>query len=106
MLNIETPAAKGRDPETSHLAAEAITKSGARQAQIVRVVDMVHKSNGMTSRELASEHGEDRYMVARRLSEAETAQEVEKGPARICAIGKRQAVTWWVKGSAPAVSVG
>jgi len=103
MLNIQTPAAKSRDPETSHLAAEVITKSGARQAQIVRVVAMVHKTNGMTSRELADHHKEDRYMVARRLSEAETAQEVEKGQPRTCAIGNCKAVTWWVKGSAPAV---
>lgn len=102
MLNIETPAAKRGDPETSHLAADAVTKSGARQKQIERVVAMVHKTNGMTSRELADHHKEDRYMVARRLSEAETAQEVEKGPVRICAIGKCKAVTWWAKGSAPA----
>ncbi|WP_198666664.1 hypothetical protein [Marinomonas shanghaiensis] len=101
MLNIETPAAKAGDPETSHLAAEAITKSGARQKQMERVVAMVQKTSGLTSRELASKHGEDRYMVGRRLSEAETAQEVEKGPVRICEIGKCKAVTWWVRGTAP-----
>ena len=101
MLNIQTQAARSRDPETSHLAADAVTKSGARQAQIVRVVAMVQETNGLTSRELASKHGEDRYMVGRRMSEAETAQEVEKGPVRICEIGKCKAVTWWVKGTAP-----
>ncbi|MBJ7555413.1 hypothetical protein [Marinomonas spartinae] len=103
MMNIQTPSAKAGDPETSYLAADAVTKSGARQAQIERVVAMVHKTNGLTSRELASKHGEDRYMVARRMSEAETAQEVEKGPVRICEIGKCKAVTWWVKGSVPKV---
>jgi lipopolysaccharide biosynthesis protein len=103
MLNVQTQAARSRDPETSHLAAEAITKSGARQKQIERVVAMVHKTDGMTSRELADHHKEDRYMVARRLSEAETAQEVEKGQPRTCAIGNCKAVTWWVKGKAPAV---
>ncbi|QUX98180.1 MarR family transcriptional regulator [Marinomonas sp. CT5] len=79
-MNIQTPAAKAGDPETSHLAAEAVTKSGVRQKQIERVVAMVQETNGLTSRELASKHGEDRYMVGRRMSEAETAQEVEKGP--------------------------
>lgn len=101
MLNIQTQAARSRDPETSHLAAEAVTKSGARQAQIVRVVAMVQETNGLTSRELADHHKEDRYMVGRRMSEAETAQEVEKGPVRICAIGNCKAVTWWQKGTAP-----
>lgn len=103
MLNIQTPAAKSGDPETSHLAADAITRSGARQKQIERVVTMVQETNGLTSRELADHHNEDRHMVGRRMSEAETAQEVEKGPVRICAIGKCKAVTWWAKGSAPAV---
>jgi hypothetical protein len=103
MLNVQTQAARSRDPETSHLAADEITKSGARQKQVERVVAMVHKTDGMTSRELADHHKEDRYMVARRLSEAETAQEVEKGQPRTCAIGKCKAVTWWVKGKAPAV---
>ncbi len=103
MMNVQTPAAKSGDPETSHLAADAVTKSGARQAQVVRVVAMVQETNGLTSRELASKHGEDRYMVGRRMSEAETAREVERGPVRICAIGKCKAVTWWVKGTAPAV---
>ena len=103
MMNIQTPAAKKGDPETSHLAADAVTKSGARQAQIVRVVAMVQETNGLTSRELAHHHKEDRYMVARRMSEAETAREVEKGPVRICEYGKCKAVTWWEKGTAPAV---
>ncbi|SBS29043.1 hypothetical protein MSP8886_01414 [Marinomonas spartinae] len=103
MMNIQTQAARSRDPETSHLAADAINKSGARQKQIERVVAMIQETNGLTSRELASKHGEDRYMVARRMSEAETAQEVEKGPIRICSIGKCKAVTWWVKGSSPKV---
>ena len=101
MMNIQTPAAKKGDPETSHLAADAITRSGARQKQIERVVAMDQETNGLTSRELADHHKEDRYMVARRTSEAETAQEVEKGPVRICAIGKCKAVTWWEKGTAP-----
>jgi len=101
MLNIQTPAARRNDIESSYVAASEITKSGARQAQIEQVVSMVQKTNGMTSRELSVLHGADRYMVGRRMSEAEVAQEVEKGPIRICAQGNRKAVTWWVKGTAP-----
>ena len=97
MLNIQTPAARSGDPESSHAAADEVTKSGARQYQMALVVDLVHKTNGKTSRELAALHDQDRYMVARRLSEAETAGEVMKGDIRICEIGKRKAVTWWVK---------
>ncbi|MBJ7539874.1 hypothetical protein [Marinomonas transparens] len=100
MLNVQTPAARSCDPETSHAAADEITQSGARQKQMARVVAMVHETNGLTSRELAHRHGVDRHMVGRRLSEAETAQEVEKGPARTCAVGGRSSVTWWVKGLA------
>jgi hypothetical protein len=101
MLTIQTPAARRNDIESSYAAASEITKSGARQAQIEQVVAMVQRTNGMTSRELSVLHGADRHMIGRRLSEAETAQEIEKGPIRICAQGNRKAVTWWVKGMAP-----
>lgn len=101
MLNVQTPAARRNDIESSYAAASEITKSGVRRAQMDRVVAMVKSTNGMTSRELSVLHGADRYMIGRRLSEAETAQEIEKGPIRICAQGDRKAVTWWVKGMVP-----
>lgn len=97
MLDIQTPAARSNDPESSHAAADEVTKSGVRHCQMALVVDLVHKTNGKTSRELASVHNQDRHMVARRLSEAETAGEVIKGNSRVCMIGHRKAVTWWVK---------
>lgn len=90
-----TPAARRSDPESSHLAAEAITGNGARARQQQQVWGGVLMFPGLTSRELAEKMGADRYMVARRLPELETANRIHKGGSRLCGIGKRLAVTWW-----------
>ena len=93
-MTVATPAARTTDPHTSHLAAEEITASGARQQQIGVAIAAVRAHPGHTSMELANLTGHDRYMLARRLPDAETARAVSKGEARTCTISGRKAVTW------------
>lgn len=93
-MRVETPAARASDPETSHLAAEEVTASGVRQQQIGLAIAAVRAHPDRTSMELSVVTGHDRYMLARRLPDAETAQAVRKGPARTCTVSGRKAVTW------------
>ena len=43
-MRIETQAARNTDPETSHMAAEAITKSGARMIDVTKVYEFVFRA--------------------------------------------------------------
>lgn len=95
MRTVHTPAARATDPATSHLAAEAITASGARDAQQQLAAEVVQKHPGHTSNELAGFCDLDRYALARRLPECATAGAVRRGPARLCRVSGRSAVTWW-----------
>ncbi len=86
--------ARASDPESSHLAGAGIEQSGIAGAQRSIVLAAVMLRQGLTSKELASQSGLDRYMVARRLPEL---KRVKKGDMRICSISKRLCVTWWMK---------
>jgi hypothetical protein len=92
---VRTPAARASDPITSHLAAQEVTASGARDAQIALVIRAVRQHPGQTSRELALVARLDRYMVARRLPEAVTAGAIRRGVASECSVARRKALTWW-----------
>lgn len=95
MRTIATPAARSTDPATSHHAADAVTASGVRAFQQSIAAATVARFPGCTSMELASKAKLDRYMLARRLPECETANAVRRGEARECAVSGRQAITWW-----------
>jgi hypothetical protein len=99
MMRIETPAARSTDPVTSHLAAEAITKSGERQRQIDIIAAFVRENPGLTSKEIAvamDREGIDRYTTGRRLPDAEGIY-VKRGAARRCTASKGMplCITWW-----------
>lgn len=98
MLNVQTPIARGSDPETSHQAAAFVTTTGARAHQQHQAAAAVRAFPGKTSFELAMATDLDRYTLARRLPECETAQSVVRGAARTCTITGRQALTWWPVG--------
>lgn len=85
--------ARATDPETSRLAADEITRSGARDAQAAEVLRRLREHPGSTSMELAG-LGLDRYAIARRLPELERLGLVRRGDARTCQTG-RLALTWW-----------
>lgn len=87
------------DPATSAQAAAALVRSGAHGAQCQQVLEALRqmvRTHGMavTSAELARVSDLDRHMVAKRLSDLRRAGLVEQGPARLCAVGRRNAVTW------------
>lgn len=94
--DVRTPAARATDPETSHLAAEIMTKSGVRAHQQRQVLSALREWPGRTSAELASNAGMDRYAVARRLPEL-VPLFAFRGGSRACAVSGRPAVTWWPK---------
>lgn len=95
MIDVQTPAFRATDPETSELAAIEITASGERKRQQDATAEAVRKHPGKTSHELAQVTGLNRYALARRLPECVTGKEVVKGAARTCAVSGRKAVTWW-----------
>lgn len=101
-IRVETPAARRTDPESSHLAAEHITKSGARSDQQNKAVEAVKQFPGHTSHELATltcgkrNVIDWRYALARRLPECQTAGRVRKGPMRACSVTGRKAHVWEV----------
>lgn len=101
MIDVRTQAARSTDPATSHEAADFITRDGSRARQQNRAVEIVRSKPGHTSNELADLCGLDRYMLARRLPECESAGAVHKGAPRVCKISGRKAVTWH-PGMAPA----
>lgn len=61
--------ARRTDPMSSHRAARAIVKSGARKRQADAVLEALRCYDGSTTRELAELAGLDRYMVGRRMPE-------------------------------------
>lgn len=88
-----SPIARLTDPETSHLSAEEITKSGERARQQHAVLVLVKKYPSHTSMEL-SRSGIDRHTIARRLPELESAGLVCRGQRRCCGVTGKMALTW------------
>lgn len=94
-LLADTPVARRTDPDTSKLAAIAITESGDRAAQQKHILALVESSPGLTSAELAHKFHLDRYIPARRLPELRKAGLVVNGEKRICRRTRSKAMTWF-----------
>ena len=90
------PAARRSDPESSHQASDAITRSGQRGQQIGMAIDAVRMHPGSTSYELALATDIDRYVMARRLPDALKVGAVVKGEQRTCDVTGHLALTWWI----------
>jgi hypothetical protein len=99
-VNIQTPAARSTDPNSSHDAERHINQSGVRARQQNMAAQAVKIYAGMTSLEIAEKATLCRYMLARRLPECETAGQVYRGQERRCRVSGRMAGTWWPIGSA------
>lgn len=90
------PATHRNDPPAAH-AAEAFVNQGPRQAQQIRVYDLVQRNPGCTARELAEiDGGLDRYQVQRRLSDL-FPEYLTRGPKRECNAGGRPASVWYAR---------
>ena len=96
------PAARQRDPEPSHVAAEKITESGARQTHCERILQAVRDLakegwKGVTGKEIAAKCGLDFVAVMRRLNDLRNSGELVKGAERVCRVdGKTSLTTWWM----------
>jgi len=88
------PIARRDDPETSKAAARDVTASGKRAKQAAECLSAVRMFPSSTSAELAVSAGLDRYTAARRLPELRSRGLVENGPARLCRVTGRAAMTW------------
>lgn len=95
MKSIYTPASRATDPATSALAEQEINISGTRRGQQKIVARAVEKHPGLTSAELSNRCVLDRYQVARRAPECETAGALLRGEKRNCRVLGRLAITWW-----------
>ncbi len=96
--------ARASDPITSHEAAAR--NEPRRPNQIVQVAQLVRENPGHTSAELAYLCDRDRYMVARRLSDARDKNLVFPGTKKTCEINRGAAVTWWPRRFTPLEELG
>lgn len=101
ITNIQTPAARRHDPETSHLAAAEVTRSGKRQTHIRMLAELLEVYAGHTSAELAfmvaDKHPElNRHEVARRLADGKGVVFIQ-GPKKMCSATHRMCMTWFLK---------
>lgn len=93
-LLTDTPRSRSSDPQSSHIAAEAIKASGQLASQQQIVLTAVQEYPGLTSAELAARMNASRPMVARRLPELVPVH-VTKGPMRLCSVVGSPCLTWW-----------
>ena len=90
--------ASPHDPMSSKIAADQVEKSGLRRHQIEKVVNALRLYPDTTTMELSRASGLDRYMIGRRMSEAETLGLVVRcEKMKVCRISKKLAQTWRVK---------
>lgn len=97
--NIQTPAARRNDPESSHLAAAGVTKSGKRRTHIRQLAELVVNNPGQTSAELAFIAADvhphlTRHECARRLPDGAGTM-FTRGESRQCRQTNRLCLTWW-----------
>lgn len=106
-MNIQTPAARRTDPETSHFAAQRITQSGSRMTDADKVLAFLvnedYKATApMTGAEIAARldaiyYGEHwtREKALKRLGDLKGIK-VKHGPRRACEILEHGplCVTW------------
>ena len=86
--------ARRSDPETSHVAAERIERSGRLRQQQAQVLDALTRWPGSTAVELSKASGIDRYVVSRRLPEL-VPKWVRRGKPRACTVAGTAQTTWY-----------
>ena len=97
-MNIQTPAARNTDPDTSHMAAEAFTRSGKRLSHNMRILKAIINKPGMTAGEIAEATGLTQVQVSRRTADFKKIK-IEEGEPRHCkALEHRPlCLTYWPK---------
>lgn len=94
----DNPIVHANDPETSRLAARRVVKTGARNKQAAKVLELVTKYADATAVELmeCSCDELDEYQVRRRLTDLEQAGLIVKSGARLCRSRGSKMTTWKV----------
>jgi CRP-like cAMP-binding protein len=87
--------ARNTDPATSHRAANRVEASRAAEAMRLRCFRVVCEQPGLTSAEVGSELGVDRYTPARRLPELRDDGLVRNGTVRSCNLVGSPCMTWY-----------
>jgi len=100
---LSTPAARARrhDPQTSHLAADEVERSGTAEGQRRRCLRFATGNPGSTAAEIAKFAGMDRYAVNRRLPELRECGLLVNGLPRQCRVLGSECQTWLPSNSNP-----
>jgi len=87
--------ARTTDPQSSHLAAADVEKTGTARTQRQVCLQEVIQNPGQTSAEIAAGLDLERYTPSRRLPELRDAGLVFNGPDRVCKVRGRISLTWY-----------
>jgi hypothetical protein len=98
-VNVQTPAARSTDPNSSHDAEAHINATGVRKRHQIMTAAAVKTFPGLTSLEISEKAHICRYLLARRLPECVTAGTVIRGQERRCSVSGRLATTWHPPGN-------
>lgn len=103
-LNIQTPIARRTDPLASHVAEQAMNKSGKRKTQMDRALDLVTRFPNRTASELADASNATatpmtQLQLVRRLADLNDAKLVERTDKKIrkCNVTGAMAHTWHLR---------
>lgn len=93
-----TARARRDDPETSHIAAEQINKSGKISDHHEIIVELVRQHPGSTTGELTQYTTELKHQqIWRRMAELEEMNLVIHGDKRLCKVNKTLCRPWYPK---------
>lgn len=101
---LENPIARDDDPDTSHLAADKITKDGSRGERAQQILSIVCMLPGSTGGEIGAgmystfpEIGMKSAVTSpsKRLADLEEAGLVRRGDRRPCTDTKMTCITWY-----------
>ena len=102
----DNPLAADADPGTSHAAADAHDRSGARLANATLALDLALGFPGSTGWELWSyatqeqrDQLRDHQTLYKRLSDLRHAEHVRQGPKKVCNVKSKPMVTWHPAGT-------
>ena len=93
-------ASRNTDPLSSHIAKRDVTLCGARATQQHVVLDLVRRFPGRSSAELAKKSITgpkrlDRWQVARRTADLESADLIRSGDLRKCSLTGKKCKTFY-----------
>jgi len=86
--------ARRTDPQTSHVAAKNVERSGGAKDQRSKCLEIVKGNPNLTAAEIAVKAGMERHVPSRRLPELREMGLVVNGKARKCRAVGSVSMTW------------